>query len=122
MSSFRSVIPLLRVADSRRTQSLFELLAFRSLWEHQESPEAPRFMEMHRDGVSVFLSEHGGDGPFGVQVYFVVDDADALFQSVQGRDIRCSAEPHDAAWGHRVFELEDFDGNTLRFGSPIEGD
>ena len=73
---------------------------------------------MHRDGVSIFLSEHSGDGPTGIQVYFVIDDADALYSSLEGGTIAITHIPHDTEWGDRVFEIEDFDGNALRFGSP----
>ena len=119
-TAFKSAIPTVRVRDSRRSQELFERLGFQEVWSLQTSPDFPRFVEMHRDGVSVFLSEHEGDGPFGTQVYFVVDDADAVFEALKEEDVEFRVEIHDAEWGHRVFALADYDGNTLRIGSPID--
>ena len=106
--------------DSRKSQEIFTQLGFKEIWAHQEDDSFPRFVELGKDRVSVFLSEHKGDGPFGTNLYFVVEDAAALCETAKAGGIKIATDLHETEWGHRVFEVEDFDGNTLRFGSPLE--
>ena len=116
---FKTIIPTLRVKDSRRTQSLFQKIGFSSIWEHQDDDSAPRFVEMHRDQLSLFISEHAGDGPVGIQLYFLVDDVDPIFELLKNEEVEIIVEPYDAEWGQRVFEIMDYDGNLLRFGANV---
>ena len=115
---FNSLIPTLRVKDSFKSEELLNQLGFEKIWEHQDSDGEPRFLELQQDEVSLFLSEHEGDGPSGIFLYFVVDDAEQLFEKVKSLDVTISEEPHLTVWDHHMFEIIDFDNNTLRFGSP----
>lgn len=114
---FNSLIPTLRVLDSFKSEELLKQLGFETIWEHQDGDDGPRFLELKQDNVSLFLSEHEGDGPFGIFLYFVVDDAKQLFEKVKSMDVTISVELHLTEWDHHMFEICDFDNNTLRFGS-----
>ena len=98
---------------------LLKQLGFEKIWEDQEDLEAPRFLELKQDKVSLFLSEHEGDGPFGNYLYFVVDDATQLYKTAKRMNIDINVDLHQTEWNHKMFEICDFDNNTLRFGSPI---
>lgn len=114
-------ISMLRVSDARASEQLFcGKLGFRKSWEHDPGDGYPVFVEVTRDNVSFHLSEHEGDGPMGVQVYVGVADAKALYDEFTANGAQMAGEPSEAAWGEWVFELQDLDGNTLRFGSPID--
>ena len=113
-------ISMLRVADARASEKLFcEQLGFKKTWEDDPGDGHPVFVEVTRDHVSFHLSEHQGDGPLGVQVYINVADAQALYEEFCSKGAEIIDPPHEAPWGHTVFEVQDPNGNTLRFGSPI---
>jgi hypothetical protein len=51
-------------------------------------------------------------------VYFYVSDADALHAELTTRGARVLGAPKDGpSYGLRDFDVEDLDGNRLRFGS-----
>jgi catechol 2,3-dioxygenase-like lactoylglutathione lyase family enzyme len=75
-----------------------------------------------RDGDSLFLSSHSGDGVFGQAIAVAVDDVDRLFRTFRSRGlapgrpespVHCA--PLEQSWGTREFYVDDPDGNTLRF-------
>jgi uncharacterized glyoxalase superfamily protein PhnB len=53
-------------------------------------------------------------------VYFWVDDADALFAEFKQRGAKVDYEIHDKPYGIREFGIQDLDGHDIGFGSPIE--
>lgn len=85
----------------------------------------PTFSVLLRDGASLFLSSHGGDGEYGQAVVVTTDDIDALFQKLCARGLQLPDDPEgrspvhqgplDQSWGTREFYVDDPDGNTLRF-------
>ena len=87
--------------------------------------EDPSFSALERDGDSLFLTSHGGDGTFGQTVVIMVDDVDAVFRKLRARGLKTPGDPEaptvvhegplDQTWGTREFYVEDPDGNTLRF-------
>lgn len=119
MTHLLSSISTLRVKNAEASRKFFLMLGFRTVWEHRESEEFPLFLEMQRDSVSFFLSEHDGDGPFGVSIYVVVDDAKSLYEEFVETSAE-TTEPIVQPWGHLVFSISDLDGNNLRFGSPTD--
>ena len=120
MHMLEGTISMLRVKDARASERLFcDTFGFRKTWEYDPGDGYPVFVEVTRDKVSFHLSEHEGDGPTGIQVYVNVTDAQALFDELRAQNATINEPPHEAPWGHLVFELQDLDGNTLRFGSPI---
>jgi catechol 2,3-dioxygenase-like lactoylglutathione lyase family enzyme len=115
----RSTISLLSVASARQNESFFrDQLGFKTSWEFDPGEGGPVFLEVTRDEVAFHLSEHEGDGPRGIQVYVIVDDAKALHDEFKSRGVMIVESLHESEWGHLVFSLEDLDMNTLRFGSP----
>lgn len=53
-------------------------------------------------------------------VYFWVDDADALFAEFQQRGAKVDYHVHDKPYGIREFGIQDLDGHDIGFGSPIQ--
>lgn len=86
----------------------------------------PSFVVLRRDGDSLCLSSHGGDGEFGQVVVVTTDDLDALFRKYQSRGFSVPVRPEspvhsgptDQTWGTRELYVDDPDGNTLRFTQP----
>ena len=116
-------IPTFRVKDARAAEAFYrDILGFRTNWEHDPGDGYPIFLEMMRDNIALHLSEHEGDGPEGVSIYVNVTDARALFGEFLSAGAEVPNPPQEAEWGEVVFGLNDLDGNTLRFGSPISSD
>ena len=112
------VFPQLRMTDWKRTRAFYEEgLGFIVDWEHRFEPGFPVFAQLTREGLSLFLSEHAGDCQVGGAAYFVVDDVDALFQSIGRRGIIPAEPPGDTPWGTREMTVVDPDGNRLRFAN-----
>lgn len=116
----QGTISMLRTKDARKSEAFYcDLLGFEKSWEFDPGDEYPVFLEVARDAVAFHLSEHEGDGPMGVQVYINVEDAAALYEEFVSRGAPITDPPREEEWGHLVFSMEDPDGNTLRFGSPL---
>lgn len=90
--------------------------------------EPPHFVILHRDECHLMLQL----APPGHEivphwritrnlwnVYFWVDDADALFAEFRQRGAKIDYEIHDKPYGVREFGIQDLDGYDIGFGSPI---
>lgn len=106
------VVPILRVEDAAAAVAWYERLGFTRQWEHRFAPDLPAFVEVARDGVRLFLSEHEGDARPDTLVYLRVRDVEAI-----AAEFGVAAE--DAPWAREI-ELRDPDGNRLRIGTPRE--
>ena len=119
--------PILLVADVVKAAEYYaDRLGFHAprMWG-----DPPTFAIPQREGLSVMLNQvgpHAGfrpnatfDGRF--DVYFDVDDADALYAEYQasGADIVCA--PEDMPYRMREFQVRDLDGHLLAFGHDITG-
>ena len=105
--------PTLRVRDVARAIDFYtSRLGFRIGFEWGEPL---RFAGMNFGEVQLFLQQ-GDPGSVPAQVYFVVDDADALhaYQSAQGVNIL--RPPADQEYELRDYTVADLDGNELTFG------
>jgi uncharacterized glyoxalase superfamily protein PhnB len=110
-------VPYLRVKDARASLDYFHrCLGFHREWEHQFEDGLPRCISIARGGLRFFLTEHTGDGSFGVCVYCYVQDADRLHAEFERSGALGLTAVKEAPWG-RDFSVRDLDGNELRFGS-----
>lgn len=110
-------VPTLRVKDAEAgTRYFLEQLGFSKDWEHRFEPGLPLFVSVSRDGVTLHLSEHTGDGPLEVRVYVYVDDAPRLHRELAGRGARIVQALGETSYGVTEFHVEDLDGNRIRFG------
>jgi catechol 2,3-dioxygenase-like lactoylglutathione lyase family enzyme len=96
--------------------------------EGYENDSDPSFCVLVREGDSLFLSSHTGDGTFGQAIVVMTDDIDALFRKFRARGLESPGNsdfpeevhegPIDQTWGTREFYVDDPDRNTLRFAQP----
>lgn len=109
------VVPGLRFVDEEATRAFYvEGLGFRVDWEHRFAPGMPLFMQVSRDGMALYLTQHAGDAQPGGLVYFYVDDVDAWYRSIPSDKVHLGHAPEDMPWGNREVHLVDPAGNRVR--------
>ena len=118
--STQTVIPQLRMTDAARTQAFYvDQLGFSIDWQHQFEPGLPLFLQLTREGQTLFLTGHAGDCEPGGAVYFWVPDADATYATFIAKGVKPAKPIHDTDYGVREFLLVDPDHNKLRFGTEL---
>lgn len=80
--------------------------------------DPPSMAGVNLGDVQVFL-EQGTPASGGAAVYFVVDDADALFAFHRDNGVQVVEEPGDRPYGLRDYAVRDPYGYTLGFGHYI---
>lgn len=116
----RSCVPTIRISDARVSVPYYvDGLGFKKLWEHRFQPGLPVFVAIERDGHRVFLTEHP-EASYGGMVYFYVEDVNDLARSFASAGVQIGDGPTDQSWGTRELWLRDPDGNSLRFGQPLD--
>jgi catechol 2,3-dioxygenase-like lactoylglutathione lyase family enzyme len=116
----QTVIPQLRITDAQRSRAFYlDALGFSLDWTHQFEPGYPVFMQITRQGQTLFLTQHSGDCQTGGAVYFIVPDAQACHDAFVARGALPTNPLADTPWGTREFLMTDPDGNRLRFAQNL---
>ena len=111
-------MPYVRVKDARASLDYYHrCLGFHKEFEQQFEPASPRCVSIARGSLRILLSEHAGDGNFGICLYCPVNDADRLHAEFARAGALHITGVEEMPWG-RDFSVRDLDGNELRFGSP----
>ena len=82
--------------------------------------EPPTFAGVNLGEVQVFLRK-GLPSPAGCSIYFVVDDADNLYEFQRAQGVEIVAPPQDQPHGLREYAVRDLDGYRLDFGHHLPG-
>jgi len=113
-------IPALQSNDAAASFAFYQsALGFQKNWEHRYAEGLPLFIEMSIEGMTVFITEHENESAFGSELYFYVEEIDALAASIKEKGIPFEVEPYDTPYGTREFNLKDPDGNKLRIGQRM---
>ncbi len=108
------VMPTLRITDYATSKKFYsDGLGFQIDWEHRFKPGFPVFMQVSREGLALFLTEHTGDCPVGGLVHLYVSDVDAWFSEFQLKGIPVKEPPNESLQGLRSMTVVDPDGNKL---------
>lgn len=92
--------------------------------------EPPHFAIIRRDGISLMLAQLGADRNVRPHwqvvekmwnVYFWVDDADALYAEFQQSGASIDYTIYNTPWGVREFGVQDLDDHDIAFGQIIRG-
>lgn len=115
-------IPVLRVDPLEGARSFYVTgLGFRVDWEWRHADGLPAYVQLHRDGWSLHLTEHAEDCALGGAAYFTARDLDACLEewraSLSQPRLRARRQP----WGVRELVLRDPSGNRLTFAEEPEG-
>jgi hypothetical protein len=117
---FTRIIPILRIFDVARAREFYlDFLGFQLDWQHSFEAGLPLFMQVSLGSVSIYLSEHHGDGsPGGKIVIATVGLADyhATLISKKYRHARPGLEKQ--SWGETTMTIADPFYNHLTFTEP----
>lgn len=80
--------------------------------------EPPTIAGVNLGQTQIFL-ERGVPSPEGCALYFVVGDADELFEFQRGQGVEVVDAPGDREWGLRDYTVRDLNGYRLTFGHYI---
>ncbi len=104
----------LRITDYDKSKEFYVSgLGFQIDWEHRYGPDFPVFVQLIKEGLSLYLSQHKGDCRVGGLAFFYVADVDAWYNECVGHGIVPSTLPRTQPWGNREMRLTDPDGNNL---------
>jgi catechol 2,3-dioxygenase-like lactoylglutathione lyase family enzyme len=82
--------------------------------------EPPTFAGVNLgDNVQMFLRE-GTPDPNGSVVFFVIGDADALYEFHRANGVEIFEEPSDKPWGFHDYTVRDLEGHYLVFGQRLQ--
>jgi catechol 2,3-dioxygenase-like lactoylglutathione lyase family enzyme len=110
MPMIETVTPILRVENLAASRRYYvEALGFTLDWD------AGPMISVSRDGKSIMLCE-GAQGHPGAWLWIGVEDADEFFAEFRAKGARIRSSPQNFSWAYE-FQVEDPDGNVLRFGS-----
>jgi catechol 2,3-dioxygenase-like lactoylglutathione lyase family enzyme len=80
--------------------------------------DPPNIAGLNLGNVQMFL-ERGEPNPKGCSVYFVVGDADELFEFQRASGVEVVVEPEDRFYGLRDYRIRDLNGYELSFGHHL---
>ncbi|MBI3047487.1 MAG: VOC family protein [Acidobacteria bacterium] len=109
-------VPILRIFDESRAREFYiEFLGFTLDWEHRFEPDSPVYMQISKDGCTIHLSEHHGDGTPGAAMRIAIDDLDAFQQELAAKRYKYARPGIESMpWG-RDMSVKDPFGNKLTF-------
>ena len=115
-TNFHTATPILRVGSlDASIEYYLDVLGFSLDWRADGI-----LASVGRGPCHIFLCE-GDQGHPGAWVWIGVGDAAALHEQLRAKGARVRHPPTNYAWALEM-QVEDLDGNVLRFGSdPVEG-
>jgi catechol 2,3-dioxygenase-like lactoylglutathione lyase family enzyme len=82
--------------------------------------EPPTFAGVNLgENVQIFLRE-GTPDPNGSVVFFVISDADELYEFHRANGVEIFEEPSDKPWGFHDYTVRDLEGHYLVFGQRLQ--
>lgn len=117
VNKFEGVCPILRVSNLSDSKTYYlNVLGFKFDWEDNGV-----MISVSRDHCHIMLCQ-GCQGHFGTWVWVSVQDAEALHTEYISKGAKIRHKPTNYYWAVEM-QVEDLDGNVLRFGSaPREGE
>lgn len=114
-------VPVLRIFDVGKAREFYvDYLGFAVDFEHRFQDNAPVFMGISRGGVTIFLSEHHGDGTPGTHVVIETSGLDDLLAELAAKKYRyMNPGIQTQEWGTREMLVVDPFNNRLYFSERM---
>ncbi|WP_077212434.1 glyoxalase superfamily protein [Bacillus dakarensis] len=112
----QKVVPAFRITDYKRSKAFYvEGMGFQIDWEHRFEPNFPVFVQITKDEMTIYLTEHTGDCETGGLIHLFVPNVDKWYDELKSKkDIHITEPPNDDLEGLRMMTVVDPDGNQLR--------
>jgi catechol 2,3-dioxygenase-like lactoylglutathione lyase family enzyme len=119
---FHRAIPIFRIYSLEKAREFYVgFLGFKVDWEHRFEPDAPVFMQVSRDGLLIYLSEHHGDGTPGSIAYVTMTGVRELHRELDDKKYRHNHPGlQEQEWGRTELTVVDPFNNRITFGEPTE--
>jgi catechol 2,3-dioxygenase-like lactoylglutathione lyase family enzyme len=124
-----AIIPTVRCRRMETSITFYTQILDFEWVDGDDDKSDPSFSVLMREGDSLILSSHKGDGTFGQAIVVQTDDVEALLRKFRMRGLKTPGNPDapkevhegpiDQSWGTREFYVKDPDGNTLRFTQQL---
>ncbi|MTG90528.1 bleomycin resistance protein [Cellulosimicrobium sp. BIT-GX5] len=116
---FRSLFPILTVADVERSLGFYRDL-LRGTVEHAFPDDGPPvYVSVHVGGSPLGIGLDDGTAPAGVPrtaLWVYVDDCDRAVEHLAAAGVPVLEPPTDQPWGERVARVQDPDGTVVVLG------
>ena len=108
---FENSAPILRVEDMQASLRFYvDLLGFKNAgWGSAD------FTSVNRDQAGIYLCR-GGQGAGRAWIWVGVEDVEKLYEEYKARGVTIRMPPTNYSWALEM-QVEDPDGNVIRFGS-----
>jgi len=115
------ITPILKVSDINKSIEFYcSILGFVKHWEYASPDQTYHYVSLYLDKAELHLSNFPNDGQFGSVIYINVGEIDLLHASFIKAGLKSiELEPTNQTWQQREMYIRDPDGNSLRFGMPI---
>lgn len=120
-AALRRSVPILRMFDVAKAREFYlDYLGFSVDFEHRFNDNAPLFMGISRGDVTLFLSEHHGDGTPGTHVIIQMNGIDALHAELAAKKYTyMNPGIQTQEWGTRDLCVYDPFNNQIVFSERI---
>lgn len=117
-------IPILRIFDYAKAIEFYvDWLGFSIVWEHRFEDNTPVYLEVEKDGITLHLSEHHGDGTPGTHVFVWCTGVKAFHSMLLNKQYKYNRpgleETFYNAW---CVTVNDPFNNRISFNERIPGD
>jgi catechol 2,3-dioxygenase-like lactoylglutathione lyase family enzyme len=119
---FERAIPIFRIYSLEKAIEFYvDFLGFKVDWEHRFEPGAPVLMQVSRQNISFFLSEHHGDGTPGSIAYVYMTGVRELHRELNDKKYRHNHPGlQEQEWGMTEVGVVDPFNNRITFGEATE--
>ena len=115
-NKFHKATPIFNVKSLTASKAYYlDVLGFNINWDYKNT-----VCSIHRMECEVMLAE-GDQGGGTAWIYTGVGDVDALYEEYKISEAIVRQVPTDFSWA-REMQVEDLDGNVIRFGSDPKED
>jgi uncharacterized glyoxalase superfamily protein PhnB len=118
MPTLNHATPILRSFDEQKAREFYlDFLGFTVVFAHRFGDNFPLYLAVSRDGCTLHLSEHFGDGTPGTRLRIACDDVRALHLELAAKTFTYAKPrpPDVTAWQTLELLLTDPFGNMLVF-------
>ena len=117
---FHQAIPVFRIFEQNKAREFYcDFLGFQVEWEHQSDERSPVYIAIHREGLTIHLTEHHGDCCPGSSVFVWMSELEQFYEELLNKEyphFEATMEATPYAW---FFETIDPFGNRIRFSQPL---